>query len=59
MLAGVIGLGFADMVELSFIRQWVVLMLFIQLGVVAHFSSQQNFIEGRHAQIDPYSSNPY
>jgi O-antigen ligase len=37
-LAGLLGVGVAAFVELSLIRQWVVIMLFTLVGIVAHLS---------------------
>jgi O-antigen ligase len=41
-LAGLVGFCSAAVVELSFVRQWVVIILFILLGVIARLSSTQN-----------------
>jgi hypothetical protein len=38
-LAGLIGLSSAAGVELTFLRQWVLVVLFLLLGVIAHLTS--------------------
>jgi O-antigen ligase len=38
VLAGILGFGLSAFVELSFIRQWVVVMLFTLVGMAAHLS---------------------
>jgi O-antigen ligase len=45
-LAGLCGLGLAGLIELSFLRQWVVVMLCTLLGVLACLSSSDS-----HSQI--------
>jgi O-antigen ligase len=44
-LAGLIGLCGAAAVELTFLRQWVVIVLFMVLGVIAHLTSLQTILQ--------------
>jgi O-antigen ligase len=44
-LAGLIGLCGAAAVELTFLRQWVVIVLFMVLGVIAHLASLQTILQ--------------
>ena len=44
-LAGLIGLCGAAAVELTFLRQWVVIVFFMVLGVIAHLTSVQTILE--------------
>jgi O-antigen ligase len=38
VLASLLGFCFASLIELTFLRQWVTLVLFTILGVIAHLS---------------------
>jgi O-antigen ligase len=44
-LAGLIGLCGAAAVELTFLRQWVVIVFFMMLGIIAHLTSVQTIRE--------------
>lgn len=45
--AGLISFCFAALIELTFLRQWVVLLLFIFLGVISKLSLPRDFINER------------
>ena len=44
-LAGLMGLCGAAAVELTFLRQWVVIVLFMLLGVIAHLTSLRTIVQ--------------
>jgi O-antigen ligase len=44
-MAGLIGLCGAAAVELTFLRQWVIIALFMMLGVIAHLTSLQTTVQ--------------
>jgi O-antigen ligase len=47
--AGLISFCFAALIELTFLRQWVVLTLFILLGVISKLSISKDFVNERQA----------